>query len=81
MRREEDESAWWTLLVVLAVVAVAAFMAFVVIVVSQEQEQTCAELRRLYGPGRCVFARGDDPKLIDREGFARYLPQHVEAEP
>lgn len=59
---------------------VAGFAVLVAVVVDQNRE-ACEDLRRLYGPGRCVIVRGDDPKIILPDGTARYLPAQAERQP
>jgi hypothetical protein len=38
------------------------------------QQSSCEELHRLYGPGRCVFERYADPKLVKEDGTVLMLP-------
>lgn len=62
----------------IAMIVIVALAIVALVVFGQKYEkESCAELHRVYGQGRCVFGR-DEPKLVLPDGTVRYLPQKLE---
>lgn len=72
-----DESKGFALFL-LFVLGIVAGLVWVIAYQADQEREACEELHRLYGSGRCVFARYDAPKIILPDGTPRYLPAQAE---